>query len=66
MPNYDAHQNGKDTRYRATDTDDDLGEVIGTRYPLDVDAVLRGMDSQVKQALIRSAVRERLEVDGLL
>lgn len=55
MPNPNPKTSHLDaTRYRPIG-DRPLGKVIGTRYPADVDTVLRGMGDD-KQAFIRNAV----------
>lgn len=41
-------------------------KVVGTRYPEEVLAALRSLPSDEMQALIRSAVEERLKAIGLL
>jgi hypothetical protein len=40
--------------------------VVGTRYPEQVDEVLRSMSSEQCQRLIREAVEARLKADGLM
>lgn len=41
-----------------------MGKVIGTRYPVEVEAVLNAMED--KQGFIRSAVENELRDRGLL
>lgn len=45
-------------------SDRELGKIIGTRFPVKVEAVLRELPD--KQAFIRQAVEERLIADGLM
>lgn len=42
-----------------------LGKIIGTRYPLEVQAILESLDC-ARQEFIRSAVEEKLKREGLL
>jgi hypothetical protein len=42
-----------------------LGKLVGTRYPVEVDAALRRLGRD-KQALIRAAVETELRERGLL
>ena len=60
-------KNTEANKFRATDYQaGELGKVIGTRYPLDVEAALSELTAMGRSAYIRTAVIERLKADGLL
>lgn len=48
----------------ARQSDRELGKIIGTRYPLEVEAALKKLPKH--QDYIRLAVEEKLQRDGLL
>lgn len=45
-------------------SDQELGKIIGTRYPLSIQAVLENLEN--KQDFIRQAVEEKLVRDNLI
>jgi hypothetical protein len=53
-------------QYRFPGCDRELGKVIGTRFPLEVEAVLLEMGSSNRQNYIRKMVEAGLIADGLL
>ena len=66
MPNYNAGENGVQTRFQPQgELKEPLAKKpIGTKHYARVDAVLRSRDD--RQALIRRYVLEGLQRDGLL